>query len=279
MSTDTVRYTPLQRFEIAAWYESFGSVIMVQRLFRKRYGVNTNVPVYRTIKSIHDKAREIGIPDALRSGRPREARSNDNVAAVAQAFHRSPKKSSARAATELHMSKTTVLRVLKDFKMHPYMLRLRQEITEEDCAARFAFCEEMLELLEADNSMLNEILFSDEAHFHLSGEVNRHNCVYWSTENPQHFTTSPLYSPKLTVWMGVWKGGLIGPYFFEGTVSGASYLQMLNEWLLPQLRNIDEYCEGGLFFMQDGAPPHWHRKVRDWLNGLVTLFPKRHARR
>ena len=64
-----------------------------------------------------------------------------------------------RAATELHMSKTTVLRVLKDFKMYPYMLRLRQEITKEDCAARFAFCEEMLELLEADNSMLNENLF------------------------------------------------------------------------------------------------------------------------
>ena len=140
MSTDTVRYTPLQRFEIAAWYESFGSVIVVQRLFRKRYGVNTKVPVYRTIKSIHDKAREIGIPDAPRSGRPREARSSDNVAAVAQAFHRSPKKSSIRAATELHMSKTTVLRVTKDFKMYPYMLRLRQEITEEDCAARFAFC-------------------------------------------------------------------------------------------------------------------------------------------
>lgn len=88
---------------------------------------------------------------------------------------------------------------------------------------------ELLGLLEADDSMLGEILFSDEAHFHLSGEVNRHNCVYWSTENPQHFTTSPLHSPKLTVWMGVWKGGLIGPYFFEETVSGASYLQMLNE--------------------------------------------------
>ena len=135
MSTDTVRYTPLQRFEIAAWYESFGSVIVVQRLFRKRYGVNTNIPVYRTTKSIHDKAREIGIPDAPRSGRPRVARSSDNAAAVAQAFHRSPKKLSARTATELHMSKSTVLRVLKDFKMHSYMLRLRQEITKEDCCA------------------------------------------------------------------------------------------------------------------------------------------------
>ena len=113
--------------------------------------------------------------------RPREARSSDNVAAVAQAFHRSPKKSLARAANELHMSKTTVLRVLKDFKMHPYMLQNRQDITEEDCAARFGICEEMLELLEADDSMLNETPFSDEAHFLLSGEVNRHNCVYWST--------------------------------------------------------------------------------------------------
>ena len=67
--------------------------------------------------------------------------------------------------------------------------------------------------------------------------------------------------------MTVWYGGLIGPYFFEETVSGETYHQMLDGWLLPRLRNLQEYREGGLFFMQDGAPPHcWHRKVRDWLN-------------
>ena len=158
MPNDTVRYTPQQRFEIAAWYESFGSVVIFQRLFRRRYGVNQKIPGYTTIKSIHKKARELGIPDAPRSGQPR-ARSEENVAAVAESFRRSPTTSSARAANELNMRKATVLRVLKDFKMRPYVLRMRQEITEEDCASRLAFCEETLELVDAYASFLNQILF------------------------------------------------------------------------------------------------------------------------
>ena len=185
MSAVSSRYTPQQRFQIAAcWYECFKSIVVVQRMFRKEYGVNSNLSKYRTIISIHSKAFEIGIPDAPRSGRPREARSEENIAAVAQAFRRSPRKSLARASLELNMSKTTVQRILKDFKMHPYILRLRHNIMEEDCAARLTFCEEMPELLEADSTMLNQILFSDEAHFHLSSEVSKHNCVYWSIREP-----------------------------------------------------------------------------------------------
>ena len=73
--------------------------------------MNQKVPVYKTNKSIHEKARELGIPYAPRSGRPRDARSEENVAAVAETFRRSPTTSSARAANELNMSKATVLRV------------------------------------------------------------------------------------------------------------------------------------------------------------------------
>jgi hypothetical protein len=30
-----------------------------------------------------------------------------------------------------------------------------------------------------------KFVWSDEAQFKLNGTVNRHNCVYWSSENPQ----------------------------------------------------------------------------------------------
>ncbi|KAJ4431025.1 hypothetical protein ANN_19618 [Periplaneta americana] len=48
----------------------------------------------------------------------------------------------------------------------------------------------------------------------------------------------------------------------ENTVTGMSYLDMLTEWLFPQLEE-----EGNEFlFQQDGAPPHWHLDVRNVLN-------------
>lgn len=127
-------------------------------------------------------------------------------------------------------------------------------------------------MISDDESFLHQILFSDEAIFHLNGHVNRHNCVYWSADNPSHTDTKPLQSPKIVVWMGVWSGGLIGPYVFEGTVTGESYLKMLSQWLLPQLQQFDQFNEGNMFFQQDGAPPHWSRAVREWLD---ITFPSR----
>jgi hypothetical protein len=35
---------------------------------------------------------------------------------------------------------------------------------------------------------------------------------------------------------------------------------MLISWLMPQLR------EDNFIFQQDGAPPHWHREVRNYLD-------------
>ena len=53
---------------------------------------------------------------------------------------------------------------------------------------------------------------------------------------------------------------------FDGNVTADVYLAMLNDWLLPQLLEIDEFRDETLTFMQDGAPPHLGRGVRAWLN-------------
>jgi len=33
-------------------------------------------------------------------------------------------------------------------------------------------------------------MFSDEATFHNNGQLNRHDCHYWSVENPHWFRTN-----------------------------------------------------------------------------------------
>ena len=57
-----------------------------------------------------------------------------------------------------------------------------------------------------------DILFSDEACFHLNGTVNKHNTVYWATANPYIGVNAHQQSgPKLNVWCGIHGDVLIHP--------------------------------------------------------------------
>ena len=109
---------------------------------------------------------------------------------------------------------------------------------------------------------MRKIAFTDEATFSVDQVVNRHNCRIWGTENPHETFEKPRVSPKVQVWCGVHHSQIVGPYFFEEpTVTGANYLEMLQTYAIPQLNRIPH-----LVFQQDGAPPHWSRAVRAYLD-------------
>ena len=69
----------------------------------------------------------------------------------------------------------------------------------------------------------------------------------------------PLHAQKVTVWCGITSAKIIGPYFFDDvdgatvTVKGDNYRQMIQQYLLPQLEDLDMQ---NLWFQQDGATPH-----------------------
>ncbi|GFQ87366.1 DUF4817 domain-containing protein [Trichonephila clavata] len=88
---------------------------------------------------------------------------------------------------------------------------------------------------------MGSIIWSDEAQFKLNGTVNRHNCVYWGEENPHITIEKAVNLPGVNVWCGLSSRGLIGPFRFEGTVTGINYLTMLADSYF--------YChiEGGIF--------------------------------
>jgi len=52
---------------------------------------------------------------------------------------------------------------------------------------------------ENNPSIFDNVWFSDETVFHLSGRVNRHNTRIWGTENPKVIEEKERDSPKL-VW-------------------------------------------------------------------------------
>lgn len=80
----------------------------------------------------------------------------------------------------------------------------------------------------------------------------------------------------MNVWAGIIGDKIIGPFFFEDNLNGDLYLNFLQTFLIPELQRIFPDDDGNLdqrvFFQQDGAPPHFARNVREFLN---VTFPNR----
>jgi len=125
-----------------------------------------------------------------------------------------------------------------------------------------------LQLINQNQELVNNLLISDEAHFHLSGFVNKQNFRYWSVTNPIELNERPLHSCKVTVRCAISSFEIIGPYFFEDereravTVTGPRYVHMLE---LAHHTVPEE-----LFFRQDGATSY---TTRDFMAAVRNLFP------
>ena len=239
------------------------SVITVQREFRARF--RKDAPCRNNITRWYRQFVETGCLCKGKSpGRPRV--SDGRIERVREAFLRSPRKSVARASRELDMPKMTVWKVLrKRLCFKPYKMRLVQALTPADKVKRRDFCEEMQLKLE-DNDFVERLIFCDEATFHISGKVNVHNVRIWGTEQLHAQIEHRHDSPKINVFCAVSRKKVHSPFFFpDATVTGDSFLDMLENWLLPQLNtNYDDYI-----LQLDSAPTHFHRNVRVLLNCVL----------
>jgi hypothetical protein len=60
-----------------------------------------------------------------------------------------------------------------------------------------------------DAQFLSMIVLTDDTTFKLNGTVNRHNCVYWSSENLNVHVDKAANLPVLSVWFGVSSRGVL----------------------------------------------------------------------
>ena len=115
-------------------------------------------------------------------------------------FERKSRTSIGQASRELRMPYSAVQRTLrKTLKLYPYKIKLVHAMKPQDGPARVEFAETTLENNTFDPSYLQRIFFSDEATFHVSGVVNRHNVRIWGVENPREYLPHELNSLKLNV--------------------------------------------------------------------------------
>ena len=115
---------------------------------------------------------------------------------------------------------------------------------------------------------MRKIIWSDKPKFVMHGSINTHNCIYYDTVNPCITVETQLKQPGVTIWGAISTESLIGPYFFNGTVNGTNYPDMLSNYVPPQLQQRPDY--NSLIFTQDGDPPHCTNSVRNLLNTLPS---------
>lgn len=229
-----------------------------------------------TVSRIERKFREVGhVRDLPRSGRPPipQNKKLDIVLSIEE----NPHKPTQEIALDNEIGKTTVRRILKKEKYHAYKVKLIHELNEDDPERRLEFCELLMNLANNDPFFTSRIIFSDESTFCLNGVVNRQNYRYWSTTNPNWaIEAHSQYLQSVNVWAGIVNNKVIGPYFFDGILTGQRYLEFLRNELIPDLHhlfqngNLPNFPED-IWFQQDGAPPHFSREVRQYLN---EVFPR-----
>jgi len=198
----------------------------------------------------------------------RPAREGDNAIDVLAAATVDPTISTRKIALELDQSRSTVWRILNNEKWHPYHINLHQQLSLADHANRVAFCEW---LLNQHVTLCEEIVWSDEAMFKSNGEVNLHNAHYWSDRNPHWLReVDNQHVWSLNVWCGIVGDRIIGPFFFDGTLTGLRYAEFLRTTIAEVLDELPLALVRNMWLQQDGCPAHWHRMARA---AADLLFP------
>ena len=161
-------------------------------------------------------------------------RTPENIESVRESVDETPKTSIRHRCQQLGFSYGSCRRMLvKDLKLRPYTVPVKHELTPGDMRKRVLMCDWFTGKVRENGAFLNDIWFTDECHFHLSGLVNPQNRVYSGNEIPDLCFQRPLHSVKCTAWMAISRHGLIGPFWFEDTDGNAltvnkdRYLQVL----------------------------------------------------
>nr|XP_012149732.1 PREDICTED: uncharacterized protein LOC105663683 [Megachile rotundata] len=160
----------------------------------------------------------------------------ENIEAIKNYFEQNPNASIRKAAQAFKISKTTLHRILKYFlKMHPYKITSHQLLTERAMLKRVEFCKTINGMFENEELDEKFIIYTDEAHFWLNGYVNKQNYRFWGSENLNVSLAKDLHSEKITVWAAI---SIKGIYlqFFDSTVTGESYKQILEQKFFPHAK-------------------------------------------
>ncbi|GBN00934.1 hypothetical protein AVEN_150868-1 [Araneus ventricosus] len=205
-----------------------------RRSFPKRFNVPKG-PDAKTIRKFFSKFKRTGIVDDNRAGNfgPRQTVvTPENVAKVSGIVHQNPRNTVRRIASETGLKRSSAQKILRNsLRMFPYKIQSHQAIPIKAVRQRFDFMNEIFTMIDNEGFDVGCIWFTDEAHFHLNGFVNKQNWRFWGSENPHLYEEKPLHSPKVTAWVAVCSRAIIGPFCIRETISSERYISILEQFV------------------------------------------------
>lgn len=213
---------------------------------------------------------ETGSVDYRKEERIKTVTNEENQLAVLLTVTENPNISQARVGEEVGISERSVQRILKVHRFHAYHIQLHQALSENDFQCRVQFCEWARLRIQENPFFFMNVLFSDEATFHNNGCVNKHNFHYYATENPRMIREIDHQRRwSINVWGGILGECIVGPFFFNGHLTGQMYYQFLTNDLPVLLLNPPMQAQN-MWLQQDGAPAHYSLQVRALLDNIYT---------
>ena len=219
-----------ERVAMIRLFSKFENTHEVQRRWGHHF--DTAPPALSTILTVNQRFDETGSVEDLvaRSGRPSSALTEDKLEEIKEMVTTSPNLSVREGSAQSVVSIGSYHTAMTKLHFKSYHPTLIVALNEDDFDRRSQSSEIWLEKFQNDPRLVDHIFWSDAARFDRKRVVNRRNCTYWSSENPHIKFEVPYTQEGLMVWCGLTSGGLIGPYFFNETVTGPVYKQMLVDY-------------------------------------------------
>lgn len=260
-------YTSNEITDMVLAYGAANSIaVAARRLYCERFP-NRRVPSARYFDNVVQRLRETG---SVKSEQDRRAPTDRILALepnIIDQVEADPSISTRRLAHQLGVSHYTVWRTLRDDGLYPYHVQKVQALVPGDAERRVEFCEWLQQKCAQIPDFLKLVLFTDEAGFTRNGVFNTRNTHCWSVENP-HAIVERRHQRQfsINVWAGIVDGQLIGPYVLPNRLNGRSYLDFLQTVLPNLLDDVPLATLRSMWYMHDGAPPHYARAVAMHLN-------------
>lgn len=129
--------------------------------------------------------------------------------------------------------------ILKKYGFRAYKKQRHQELRIGDDDRRLTFCGLILEEFDNNPQLLWNICFTDEAKFLLRLAPNWQNDRVWRSSRPTDvLEVHTQYQVKINVWAGMYGTNIIGPFFYEESLTGDKYLQMLQQQIIPAIEAV-----------------------------------------
>ena len=178
--------TDQMKAKCTLWMHQYKSSVIVRRKFRTKYpNCRNNIPSRKVISTWYSRFSETRRIDQGNEHRGRTSVEPQIVEAIGNIHKENPSTSIRQVAQQVPVCKTSVHKVVrKNLKLYPYKIQMLQSLEHPDYEKRESFARTVLDLINTDATFLQRVCFTDEATFHVSGNVNRHNVRVWGRENP-----------------------------------------------------------------------------------------------